>query len=505
MARDTNGPDDSGWTDPLDEGTGRLTAPDVGLVVVRGASIRALGYGGGLALSALGSVLLLRYLTVDDFGRYMTVAALIAIVSGVSEAGLSTVGAREIALRTDAESRGRLVSDLLGLRFVLTTVGVLAAVGFAVAVGYDRTLVLGTAFMGIGLVLTSAQLTMTLPLSAELAMGRLTAAELIKQAVTVACIATLVVVEAALLAFFGVQIVVGIAVLVATPWLVGQMPLVWRPTFGRQEWSSLLRLALPLSVSATIAVLYFRVLVVLCSIISTPYQTGLLATSFRVVELLYGLGAVAASVALPVLSASASDRERLGYMTQRMTEVALLTACYLSVLVFAVAAPILGLLGGADYEAAAPVLEIQVFALIPSFLAQVWLMALVAIGRFTALALASAVGLVFTGGLGAILIGREGAQGGAIAALAGESALAVVLLVMLSVARPRNRVRLAVAWKAALASLALIAVVEILASPWLDVVAGTAAFMVVAVVTRAIPSELRDAFRHWRRRGKLVS
>jgi O-antigen/teichoic acid export membrane protein len=502
MGTDRDAVDQVGGESSSRVDAGRLTAPDVGLVVVRGASVRALGYGGGLALSALGSVLLFRYFSVDDFGRYMTVATLIAIVSGVSEAGLSTVGGREIAFRVHPESRDRLVSDLLGIRLAFTALGVLAAIAFAIAVGYDRTLVAGTALMGIGLVLTSAQLTMMLPLSAELLMGRLTTAELVKQAVTVAGIGVLVAVEAALLAFFGVQIVVGIVILAATPWLMGRASLVWRPTFGWAPWKALLRLALPLAISATIAVLYFRLLVVLCSVISTPYETGLLATSFRIVELLYGLGAIVASVSLPVLSATARESQRLQYMTQRMSEVALLAACYLSVLVFAVAAPILGLLGGTEYEAAASVLRIQVFALIPSFLAQVWLTALIAIGRLTALATASAVGLVLAGGLGVVLIDADGARGAAVAALVGETALAITLFVMLTASRPAHRLRLGYAWKPVCASLALIAVAELAdVALWVQVVAGTAAFVAVAVATRAIPSEIRDAFLQRRLRS----
>jgi O-antigen/teichoic acid export membrane protein len=291
-----------------------------------------------------------------------------------------------------------------------------------------------------------------------------------------------------------------------TPWLVGRASFVWKPTFGRAEWKALLRLALPLAVSATIGVLYFRLLVLLCSLVSTAYETGLLATSYRIVELLYGLGAVGASVALPVLAASAHEPDRLRYMTQRMSEVALLAACYLSILVFSVAAPVLVLLGGADYEAAAPVLRIQVFAFIPVFLAQVWLTALVAIGRLTALATAGTVGLVLAGGLGVVLIEAEGAEGGAIAALVGEAALAAVLFVLLTASRPAHRLRLTVAWKAACASVALVAVVQLLdVSPWFDVAIGTAAFTGVALLTRAIPSELRDAFAQARRRVRSAS
>ncbi len=475
MLVDEPGSQDDGATvsSASDDVTGRLRAEGVGLVVVRGAAIRTGGFGVGLALNAIGSVFMLRYLSVADFGRYMTVASLIAIVSGVSEAGLTTVGGREIALRTSRESRSRLVADLLGLRLAFTAVGVVIACGFAIAVGYDRTLVLGTLLMGAGLLLTNAQLTMTLPLTAELAIGRQTTSEIIRQVATVAGIVGLVALEAALLAFFGVQILVGVAVLVATPWLVGRAALVWRPTFDRAKWSALLRLALPLALSAAMAVIYFRILILLMSLLSTPVETGLFATSFRVIELLYALGAVAATVALPVFAASAHEHDRLRYMVQRTTEVALLASCYLAILVFAVAAPILRLLGGPEYEAAAPTLRIQVFALVPVFVAQVWLMALVAIGRLTALAIASAVGIVFAGGLGVILMSIAGAEGAAVAAVVGEAVLAVVLLLLLARSRPAHMINLRVLWKVALAAAALLIVVEASPAPlWVDVVAG---------------------------------
>ncbi len=132
-------------------------------------------------------------------------------------------------------------------------------------------------------------------------------------------------------------------------------------------------------------------------------------------------------------------------------------------------------------------------------------MALVAIGRMTALAIASGVGLLLTGGLGAALVAIDGARGGAIAALMGESALAIVLVLMLTTAGPRHRIRTRIVWKVAAASLALVLVTEVIASPWLDVVAGTGVFMSLALVTRAIPSELVDAFRRSFRRGEARS
>jgi hypothetical protein len=92
-------------------------------------------------------VLRLRYLGVDGYGRYGTVMALLAIVQGVTDAGLSLTGSRELSIaRTDAERRD-VLSHLIGLRIILSAVGLLLAVGFAAA-GYSQVMVEGTAIAG---------------------------------------------------------------------------------------------------------------------------------------------------------------------------------------------------------------------------------------------------------------------------------------------------------------------------------------------------------------------
>ena len=154
-----------------------LQSPETGGRVIRGATIRALGYGVGVAFTALGSVFLLRYLGVEDFGRYATVMSLVAIVSGVTDAGLTAVGARELPLRAHEAERRQLLANLVGLRLLLTPLGVLAATAFAFAVGYENELVLGTLLAGVGIVLINAQAMMMLPLHAQLKLGRVTAVE----------------------------------------------------------------------------------------------------------------------------------------------------------------------------------------------------------------------------------------------------------------------------------------------------------------------------------------
>src|SRR6266545_2316014 len=403
-----------------------LREPDVGLRVIRGATLRGVGYALGMLLTAVASIFLLRHLGVADFGRYMTVVSLIAIVGGLTDAGLTAVGGRDLAVRPPGEERRRLLANLLGLRLVLTPLGVLVALAFAIAAGYDRTLVLGTVLAGIGLVLISCQGTMTLPLAVDLRIGRLTATEVIKQATMLLGIMLLVAAGASLSPFFAVSIAVGFVALVVTPPLVGGS-FVWRPAFDRLEWRTLIHEALPLAAAVVIGVLYFRLLIVLTSLLATAVETGLFATSFRVTEILYSVATLAVTVALPVLAIAAEEPTRLRYMLQRMIEVAVIAASYLIVLVVIIAEPVLHLLGGDQYRDAAPVLRIQVFALIPVFLAQVCVVGLISIRRVSVQAVANGLAVPLMVALGLVLIPLYDATGAAITALVAETGYALAL------------------------------------------------------------------------------
>ncbi|MFL5915904.1 MAG: polysaccharide biosynthesis C-terminal domain-containing protein [Gaiellaceae bacterium] len=480
-------------------GADALGAPDVGLKVIRGAGVRAGGYGLGMLLTAVASVLLLRHLGVVNFGRYATVTSLVAITGGLTEAGLTAVAGRDLTLRPRGEKRQRLLENLLGLRLVLTAVGVAAAIAFAAAASYGRVLVLGTALAGIGAILSAYQMTAALPLSIDLRIGRLTISELVKQAAMLVAFAIFVAVGAGLLPFFGAAIAVALVGIAVTPSLVGS-EFTWRPTFDRAEWRTLIRETLPLSASVVFGVFYFRVLIVIMSLLASAVATGLYATSFRVVDILYGAVGLIATTALPVLTVAAADQGRLRYIFQRMTEGAVLGACLLVLLVAVLAKPVLGLLGGAQYRAAAPVLRIQLIAVIPVFVTYVWQLTLVSIRRQSLMVVSNGLALVVGLASAFALIPPYGAKGAAIAAVAAEGACTLCLVVVLRGEPDAPLPNFRFLWKPAIASAVGVGIGF---SPWLPVAAAAAAaavaYLGVLVLTKAVPNEVRDAVLSYRR------
>jgi O-antigen/teichoic acid export membrane protein len=473
-----------------------LTTPEAGARVIRGGVLRGGGYFVGILLGAATSVFLLRGLAVDDFGRYATVAALLGIVAIVTDAGLTAVGARELALLPRGEQRVELLGTLLGLRIVLTIVGVAGAVVFAYVAGYDRTMVWGTLLAGVGILLVNTQSTSMMPLTVELRLGAVTTFEVLRQALTLVGVAVLALGGATLLPYFAVQALVGAALLALTPRVVGGVRTL-RPRLARSDAARLLREALPLAIAIAMNVVYLRLLVIIVSLTESEQETGLYATSFRIFEMLIGIPGLVLAVALPVLAvAGEHDVERLRYGLQRMTEVAAVFSLGLALATFALAAPVIRLLGGPAYDGAAPILQIQAWALVPLFIGQVAVLALISLRRQRVLAAANAFSLALVLLLGLTLTPAFAGRGAAASGVIAESALAITLLVVLARSERSVVPRFAFVWRPLTA---LAAGVAVLAIPGLgDVLQGglvIGVFVVVAIAVRAVPYEVLEALR----------
>ena len=470
-----------------------LTAPGAGGRVVRGGVVRAVGYGLGTIVAAGTAVLLLRHLGRVDFGRYATVGALLGVVSGISDAGLTAVGSRELALAPPAE-RPRLLRNLVTLRLAITPLGVLAAAVFAY-VSYDRTMFWGTVAGGVGVLLVNTQATMMAPLSVDLRLGTITLFEVLKTTLTFVFVGAFVAGGTSLLPLLAIQVPVGLAIILLTPLAVpvGRGLL---PGFDRSLAWSLVREALPLAVALTMNVVYFRVLMIMTSLLGSKTDTGLYGTSFQVFSVLFSLPLLVLSSALPLLSvAGRDDSERLRFGLQRMTEVALAAGIAFVLAIVALAPMLIPLLGGDEYNGAVPVLQIQVFALLAVFVGQTWQLGLLSLRRQAALAWANAGALAVILVAGAILVPAHGARGAAVAAVVGETALAAFVYVSLRRASSVAAPRLGLAPRVVMASLPAFAVL-VLPVPWeVRLVGSLAVFAAAAFAIRAVPVELVHALR----------
>jgi O-antigen/teichoic acid export membrane protein len=482
--------------DPIEQ----LDAPTAGGKVIRGSFFRIGGYGGGVLLGVLSASLMIRHLGVVDWGRYVTVTSLVAIVAGLSEAGLSSIGAREYVTREGAD-RERLMRNLLGLRLVVTTVGVLAALVFAAIAGYTSVQVLGTLLAGIALLFAVEQQMYMIPLGSALKIGWVSGLDLARQALTVLAVVALVAGGAGLLPFLAVPLPVSFVVLVFTIILVrGLIP--FRPAFERSQWWHVLKLTVVYSAAAAVASIYVSLTVLIASLLTNGTELGYYGASFRIFSVLTALPLLVVNLAFPIIARAAHrDEERLKYVMQRLFEAAVIFGTWLSVATILGAQFAIDVIAGSGFQPAVPVLQIQGAALLGTFITVTWGTGLLAVHRHRALLLANLVGLATSALVAVLLVPDHGAKGAAIATLAGEGVLA--LIYTLTLLGPDRRLRVS-AWVVPKVAVATAAALALALVPGLDglllVLAATGVFFAVLALLRGIPSELYTAFLEGRSR-----
>jgi O-antigen/teichoic acid export membrane protein len=472
-----------------------LGSSRAGPAAVRGGIVRTGGYVVGILMSVGSAALLFRSLGVQDGGRYVTVVSLIALFGGVTDAGLTTIAVREMAAKT-TRSRSELMRSIIGLRLVLSALTAVAAIATAAAVGYPQVMVIGTALAGLGFVIQSLQLLLGASLMARLRFGWITALDLLRQTVVVGGIVVLAALGAGLVPFLALSIPAAALALAATIVLVrGDSPLM--PSVDRQRWLRVLREVLPYAAATAVTAVYFRIAVVLVSLLSTEQETGYFGASFRVVEVLVGVPALAVGAAFPIFARAArEDHERLTFGVQRVLDASAVLGGLAVVGLFVGAPVVIDVVAGSDFGPAADVLRIQSIGVFASFIAAVWGYTLLSLRRHRVLLVLALVTLAINAALASVLAATNGAEGAAIATVVGEVVLAAGGFVALRRAIRPRRIRLDILARAVVcgglaASIALLPDLAPLVAALLAGALYTGALWLVGGMPRDLLADLR--------------
>lgn len=483
------------------DGGDLLDSAAAGPAAIRGSAVRAAGYLIGALLSLGSAALLFRHLGVADGGRYVTVQSVAMLAAGITDAGLTSIGVREYAVQSGSK-RDQTMRDLLGLRLALATAGGLGGVLFSVLAGYPSTMIAGTAICVLAVLLMTLQHSYGVGLMAELRQGWVTAADVARQAAQAVIIGILALAGAALLPFFlaiaaGGLVAVGIVAWVAR----GTVPLT--PSLRPSRWRALLAETLPYAIATAVGVIYFRLAILLLSLISDADQTGYFGASFRGVEVIIAIPALLVGGVFPILARAArDDHARLQYATGKITDVSIVLGAAVA-LALGVGAPVaIDVVAGDAFKPAADVLRIQGIGLFCSFLASGWAFAAIGMRMHGAVLRANLIALVVCAGLVGALAPGHGAEGAAIATSVAELCLAASYAVSLAQAGIPVIVDWSRASRTALALAAGLLPALLTALPLLvRVTLCEFVFAAVVLLLGALPEELSEHLPGWMRRA----
>ena len=219
--------------------------------VLRGAALQIGGHAVAIALTAASTIVLTRFLGVDDYGRFTVLTVFLLIGVSLSEFGLNGTAIRWFA---GGERPEEVFASLIGLRLVLSTLAAVVALVIFALYPHNDAPVTAAVITAAALILAGVNLTIPTALQARLDFRLAVGLDLTARAVSFAtyAIAALVITAddpdrrlvaavGGLAAGYLVSLVVGLAA-------VSRLSFPVVPTFHPATWRRLLRDALPLGI-----------------------------------------------------------------------------------------------------------------------------------------------------------------------------------------------------------------------------------------------------------------
>lgn len=356
-----------------------------------------------------------RYLGVEGFGALAAALAFSSLLNMVTDAGLWTIGTREIAKRP--QETQKIFGNTLALGLGLSVLG--GALGVAVALlvysGEDDALTRE----GILLLL------LTVPLSAP--FGAVHAYFIAQQQAWVGSLAMVLssVVQVLALAlatgldwgFTGVAgayvagaLAQGVLIVSLAAGRVSLRP-SWDPRIGLQ----ILRWAIPLSGATILHSLYWRIDIILLSLLASDRQVGLYGVTYRVIDALAVLPQFVMVTLLPEFARLADRRDHLREITEKALSVMQIASLGILATFAGFAGEILAVVAGPQFVDAERILQVLVVGVSLGYSSSVLAQVLVAVNRQVQLLRVGLTLLPVNVALNLALIPIWGALGAAVA------------------------------------------------------------------------------------------
>jgi O-antigen/teichoic acid export membrane protein len=263
------------------------------------------------------------------------------------------------------------------------------------------------------------------------------------------------------------------------------------PSFRIDAWRVLVRDVVPYALATAAGLLYFRVAVVLLSLVASAHETGLYSAAFRTVEVLLIVPQLAVSTVLPIFAhAAGRDRERLAYGVDRTFRAAAVFGGGLAV-VLALGAPFaIAVVAGPDFDGAADMLRIQALGLGVALVTSVFTYALLSLRMHRELLFANLAALGVSVVLTLALGSAWGGVGAATATAIAEVCLAGSAVWLLVRRHPALRPAWSFLFRVVAAGLVAGALGLIPLPSLVLALAGAAVYTALAFALRAVPEEL---------------
>jgi O-antigen/teichoic acid export membrane protein len=381
--------------------------------------IAAMGWAGTLLITN-------KALTTAQFGQFTFVFSLLGMMSIVTEMGVGRVAIN--GMMSDDTDRGRFAGSYVLMRCVMGMLGYLLAVAFVVARGYPPVIVRTTLVAGLVVLISTPNHAFHLVFQTSMRMPRVAAAEVIGQIAQLSLTVALVV-RGGTVTWFALPAVLCEVVILMILWPLARRLATYHFVVDVRLWWSLLREAVPISLGAAMAIIYYRIDTLMIQAIKGYEAVAVYGVAYKFVDLAHFM-VIALSVPILTVLVRAWPDDHARFRSTIVKGVTLLSVSALIVLtetMLFVGRVIPFLYRRPQYAAAAPAARILIVAECIGWFGSLAFSVLVATGRHRRYPLVTGGGLLLNVGLNLVVIPRHSFNGAAVDTLITEILVTSIL------------------------------------------------------------------------------
>jgi len=328
--------------------------------VARNTIIQVIGKILGTILGLIVVGLLTRYLGTQGYGHYTTIIAYLGFFSVIADLGLYLIVVREISKKESDPKK--VLGNVFSIRIIFAGVILALAAFIAFFLNYPLIVKQGILLGTLSYLFVALNQVMVGIFQKHLAMYKVALGELIGRVVLLSLVALFVALNYNLL-FIILAVVCGSLTNFIVVYILAQKYVRIRFRFNFEYWKYILKETWPLAISVVLNLLYFRLDTVFLSLMKPASDVGLYGACYKILEVLVTLPNLFVGLVLPILSHWAFlNRDKFIDIFRRSFDFIILVTIPLVTGGFILARPLIVLIGGEEFAAAAPIFQILIFA-----------------------------------------------------------------------------------------------------------------------------------------------
>ncbi|MFA6423026.1 MAG: flippase [Patescibacteria group bacterium] len=317
--------------------------------------------------------ILTRSLGVNGFGQYTTAFAYVNFIAVIVDMGFFTVLVREIVFAKYPLEK--IVNNIITFRAVIAIVIYLISVIIAQFLPYEPIIKIGIALASLAVFFLSMNSTIIALFQAKFRIDKGVISDVIGRLIIL--ISLLVISHKSTnLTLIITAYIIGNFVNFVINYLFAKKYVAIKPAFDFEFWKMIYKEALPMGILIIIGFIYFKIDMVVLSLMKPSYDVGIYGASYKVLEIVLTLPAMFMGAMFPIITQYISQKdERLNNAVQKSFDFLNLITWPIVIGGIFLSVPIIKIIGGNEFVNASAI-SWHGYAITPSIVLSILLLAL---------------------------------------------------------------------------------------------------------------------------------